>query len=88
MFEDSHQYRCKVTGKNGKSHEVKLTTDRALSASEIIESIASTAPKGTLASLEVLETLLPEPTPAELRADALAFEDFIQGFSVQLFTRA
>jgi hypothetical protein len=87
-FKDSHQYRCKATGKNGKSHDLTLFAPRALSACEVIDAVTKHTPKGALASLEVMETLLPEPTPAELKADALAFEDFIQGFSVQLFTRA
>ncbi len=87
-FEDSHQYCCKATGNNGKSHDLLLFAPRALSACEVIDAVTKHTPKGALVSLEVMETLLPEPKPAELRADQISFEQFLEGFTVQLFTRA
>jgi hypothetical protein len=87
-FKDSHKYRCKATGKNGKSHDLTLFAPRALSACEVIDAVTKHTPKGALASLEVMETLLPDPTRAEIRADQISFEQFLEGFTVQLFTRA
>lgn len=85
-FGDSHQYRCIVTGKNGASHGLTLSTDRALSASDVLETVMSTCKKGAFASLEIMEALL-QPSESAMAADAISFHEFIAGFEVTVFNK-